>query len=264
MRTAVVTGAGRGLGRLIARGLAAKGYQVLVTDIDAAAAHRTADEIGGGAWAMGQDVRDPASHLEVAAAASARAPLAVWVNNAGVLKTGSAWDIDEAEIRRHVDVNVLGVIWGSRAAVEAMRESGGHIINMASISSIVPAPGLAVYAATKHAVLGYSTSLEGDFQRAGLPIKVSAVCPNAIDTEMVRENAEDEEAALLFSSKKLLQPEDVARVVVGLIERPRLMVLLPPSRGLLAQVFQPFPALGLRMLRQFASIGDRNRRERRA
>lgn len=247
---------------MIARGLADKGYQVLVTDIDEAAAHRTAAELGAGAWAMVQDVRESASHLEVAAAATARAPLAVWVNNAGVLKTGAAWDIDEADVRRHIDINVLGVIWGARAAVGAMRKSGGHIINMASISSLTPAPGLAVYAASKHAVLGYSTSLEGDLQRAGLPIKVSAVCPNAIDTEMVRENAEDEEASLLFSSKRLLRPEDVARVVMGLVDKPRLMVVLPPSRGVLAHLFQPFPAFGLRMLRPFAWMGERNRRER--
>lgn len=262
MNTAVVTGAGRGLGKLIAQKISRRGFQVLVTDVDHAAARSTAAEIGAGAWALEQDVRDPESHRNVARAASERGALKLWINNAGVLKTGTAWDIADDEIRRHVEVNVLGVMWGCRAAVDAMREGGGHIINMASISSLAPAPGLACYGATKHAVLGYSISLEGDLQRAGLPIRVSALCPDAINTDMVRENAADDEASLLFSSSRLLDPDDVAREVCDLVDHPRLMKVLPPARGMLAHLFQPFPAFGLRVLKQFERVGERNRRRR--
>ena len=80
------------MGRETARRLSARGYQVLVTDLNEASAEETAVQIGGGAWAMAQDVSDPDSHRAVAKAAAERGPLKVWVNNAGVLRTEKAWD----------------------------------------------------------------------------------------------------------------------------------------------------------------------------
>jgi short-subunit dehydrogenase len=153
------------------------------------------------------------------------------------------------------------VIWGTRAAIDVMRAGGGgHIINIASMSSLVPAPGLAVYAGTKHAVLGFSLSMQADLEGAGLPIRISAPCPDAIDTDLVRENAGDEQAAILFSSSKLLDPEDIARRIAGLVDRPELAPIYPRGRGMLAQVFRPFPGVGLKLLRQFVRAGERNRR----
>ena len=110
----------------------------------------------------------------------------LWVNNAGVLYTGDVWEHEDEVIRQMTDVNVLGMFWGARAAVDAMRAEGGHLINIASLSAVTPVPGLAVYGATKQAVLGFSISLAGDLDRAGVPIHVSAVCPHAINTDMVK------------------------------------------------------------------------------
>ncbi len=263
MKTAVVTGAGRGLGRLTAQGLAQKGLVVLATDIVEDAAAETAAICGGQAWSMRQDVRDPASHREVANQALQRGELAVWVNNAGVLGAATAWEQSEDDIRRHVDVNFTGVIWGTRAAIDAMKDqSAGHVINIASISSLVPAPGLSVYGATKAAVLQFSIALQGELDRAGLPIKISAVCPDAIETDMVRNVSGKEAADLLFSSSKLLRPEEVANVVVGLVDHPKLVVTHPPLRGVLAHALRPFPALELKVLSQIRRQGERNRRRR--
>jgi short-subunit dehydrogenase len=260
--TAVVTGAGRGLGRLIAERLADRGHQVLLTDIDETAAHAAARAIGKGAWAMVHDVRDPARHHEIAAAAAAKGPIAVWVNNAGVLVVGPAWEQREDAIRRQVDVNLLGVIWGCRAAIDAMGRDRGHILNIASMSSLVPAPGLATYGATKHAVLGYSLSLAGELRRAGLPIAVSAICPDAIETDMVRGVAEHSDASILFSAGTLLKAEDVADQVVALVDRPRLVVTIPAARAAMVHLFRPFPEVGLRLLEQFYKIGAKRRRRR--
>lgn len=263
MKCAVITGAGRGLGRHIALRLADEGFAVVVTDIDEDAAAETARQIqdrGRRALARHQDVRNSASHRDIARAAAELGQLAVWVNNAGVLQTGTAWDMDEAEICRHVDVNLLGVMWGSRAAVDAMADTGGHIINIASLSSLIPAPGLAAYAATKHAVLGWSTSLRGDLLHAGLDIAVSAVCPDVIDTDMVRRVADDPHAGLLFSAAQPLSPAAIADLVADLVRRPRLVVIHPPLRAALVHALRPFPALGLRLLDQFRRLGERNRR----
>jgi short-subunit dehydrogenase len=260
---AVVTGAGRGLGRLIAERMARQGLAVLCTDVDGAAAETAALTVGNGAWAMAQDVRDPASHRAVAAAAAARGPVAVWVNNAGVLHVGPAWDHDEAEIRRLVEVNLLGVIWGARAAVAAMRDRGGVLINIASISSLVPAPGVAVYGATKHAVLGFTTSLQGDLDRARVPIRCAAVCPDAMETDMVKNVAHHDASSILFSAgKNMLRAEDVADEVAALAARPRLVTVLPRARAALVHAFRAFPALELRVLALMSRNGRKHREKR--
>jgi NAD(P)-dependent dehydrogenase (short-subunit alcohol dehydrogenase family) len=265
-QTAVVTGAGRGLGRLVARGLADKGYFVVATDIDAASARDAADQIGGErAVGLEQDVRDAASHRLIAEEARSRGPLALWVNNAGVLRSAEAWGHSDDEVKLQIEVNTLGLMYGCRAAVDAMRphaseDAPGHIINIASISSLVAVPGLAVYAASKHAVLGFSISLQGDLQHAKIPIHVSAICPDAIDTDMTRDVRQQQHSALLFSSGKLLQAEDMARLVLELVDRPRLMVVRPRVRGVLAHLSRPFPGVGLRVLQQVRKLGERNQR----
>jgi NAD(P)-dependent dehydrogenase (short-subunit alcohol dehydrogenase family) len=260
MKIAVVTGAGKGLGRQIAKGLAAKGFAVLATDIDPESAATTAAELGGDSWSMVQDVRDPGSHRTVARAANERGSLELWVNNAGVLYTGSAWDHPDDAVRSMCEVNVLGTMFGARAAVEAMRAGGGQIINIASMSALTPVPGLAIYGATKHAVLGFSISLAGDLDRAAIPIKVSAVCPDAIDTDMVRNIRGAKEAGLAFAAPRLLTVEEVARVVLEMVDKPRLTVSVPRSRAVLAHALRPFPAFGLQALKPFFWFGDRQRR----
>jgi NAD(P)-dependent dehydrogenase (short-subunit alcohol dehydrogenase family) len=252
---AVVTGAGRGLGEKIAERLARRGYHVVATDIDAAAAQATAARVGG--TAVAQDVRDPDSHRVLARQAARRGSLRVWVNNAGVLAVGEAWRMPDAEVRRQVEVNLLGLIWGCHAAIEVMSE--GSIVNIASMSSLVPSPGLAVYGATKHGVLGYSLSLAGELRRAKRPIAVSALCPDAIAGEMTRAVAHDDAAGLLFASSKLLSLDQVADAAVELAARPRLVRALPAYRAALAHVLRPFPALGLPLLAQLARLGRRRK-----
>jgi NAD(P)-dependent dehydrogenase (short-subunit alcohol dehydrogenase family) len=233
---AVVTGAGRGFGREIARQLAGRGYDVLATDIDGEAAAATAEQVAG--FAMQVDVRDPEAHRRAARAAIERGPLEVWVNNAGVLRTRKAWEHPDDEVRLEVDVNLLGVIWGSRAAVDAMRERGGqnrHVINLGSMSSLAPVPGLAVYSATKHAVLGFTSSLQGELIAAGVPISLHVVCPDGADTDMTRERADEPDSAIIWSSPRMLSAEEVASAAVGLLDSKRLVLALPRGRGVAAR-----------------------------
>jgi NAD(P)-dependent dehydrogenase (short-subunit alcohol dehydrogenase family) len=254
--TAVVTGAGRGLGRCIAERLARRGHHVVVTDIDGAAATATAAAIGGSALA--QDVRDPDSHRTVARAATAHGPLAVWVNNAGVLAVGDAWTMTDADVRRMVEINLLGVIWGCHAALDAMAE--GHILNIGSMSSITPSPGLAVYGATKHGVLGYSLSLAGELRRASRAISVSTLCPDAIAGDMTKSVAHDPAAGILFSAGNQLTLDAVADAAIAQLERRQLVRSLPAYRAALVHLLRPFPQLGLPLLEQFARLGRRRAR----
>ena len=249
MATAVVTGAGRGIGREVALRLGRRGYDVLVTDVDEAGAKATAEAIGERGRAMHQDVRDPDSHRAVASAAAERGPVAVWVNNAGVLRTEKAWEHTDDDVRLMTEANLLGVFWGSRAAVDAMRPDGGHIINLASMSAFGPVPGLAVYGATKHGVLGFTESLQGDLEDAGIPIRVHAVCPDGVDTRMVQDRVDDPDAAIIFSGgKKLLQPEEVADRIVELLDSTAIVLAIPRSRAGLARFGGRYPRFGLKVL----------------
>ena len=239
--------------------LAGRGLDVLVTDVNEEAARETADQIGGRAWSMAQDVRDPESHRAVAAAAAERGPIQVWVNNAGVLRTEKSWEHTDDLVRTMVDVNLYGVLWGSRVAVEAMRAGGGDIVNMASLSSFGPAPGLAVYGATKHAVLGFTESLQGDLDVAGIPIRTHAICPDGVDTGMVRERQGDEDSAIIFSAPRLLQPQEIAQKVGEVIGKRKPLVGIPRNRVILVRTMALFPSLNLRLLPLFKKAGERKR-----
>jgi NAD(P)-dependent dehydrogenase (short-subunit alcohol dehydrogenase family) len=257
---AVVTGAGRGFGREIARRLAGRGYTVLATDVDAEAAATTADEIGG--FSMQLDVRDPDAHRAAARAASERGPLEVWVNNAGVMRAAKSWEQSDEDVRLQCDVNLMGVIWGSRAAVEAMRVGSGdnrHIVNIASLSALMPVPGLALYAASKHAVLGFTGSLQGDLLDAGIPITVHALCPDAADTQLLREHDHEPAAAINWSGPRLLTPEEVAEHAIALLDSKALVRVIPRWRGWGARATAMLGRPGLRSARLLRRQGARHR-----
>ncbi|CAA9490653.1 MAG: 3-oxoacyl-[acyl-carrier protein] reductase [uncultured Solirubrobacterales bacterium] len=260
MRTAVVTGGGRGLGLAIAQRLAARGLAVLVTDLDAEAADRAARSLGTPAWSAGLDVRDPEACRAVAREAGTRGELSVWVNNAGVLFSGRAWELSDAEVELTVAVNLMGVVYGSRAALERMAD-GGRILNVASLSALGLAPGLAVYAASKHAVLAFGTSLAADLHVAGRRIEVRTLCPDVIDTQMVRDQIDTPEAAILWSGPAPLAVDDVADRALALLASRRQRAVVPAWRGELLRLLYRFPRFALPALSVLAGLG-RGRRDR--
>lgn len=254
---ALVTGAGRGLGMQIARVLAERGLTVHVTDVDGAAADAAAREIGRGAFGSALDVRDEEACRAAATATAERAgSLAVWVNNAGVLVTGPAWEQDAATRRLMMEVNALGTMNGTLAALEQMRAAGrGHVINVVSLAGIVAAPGEGVYAASKHAAIGFSISTLADLRMAGVrDIHISCVCPDGVWTPMVSDKLSDPQAAASFSGKMLL-PEEVAARVGRLVGRPRPVVAMPAWRGALVRLFDAFPRAALRGQRPALALG---------
>jgi len=259
MSVAVVTGAGRGFGLEIARRLHARGDTVLMTDVDQPAVDAAAAQVGERAHGMAADARDPAAHRAVAARARELGTLHTWVNNAGVARTMKAWEHPDADVDLMVDVNLRGTIHGSRAAIEAMRRSGGHILNLASMSSFGSVPGLAVYAATKAGVLNFTTSLQGDLDRAGIPIRVHALCPDAADTQMVRDVRDQPDSAILFSGGSLLGADRVADEALRLLEGRRLVRAFPAYRAALIKSASFTPRAALRIMDGLAKVGERRR-----
>ncbi|MEO9326119.1 SDR family oxidoreductase [Nocardioides sp. C4-1] len=252
--SAVVTGAARGIGRAVAERLVATGHRVVVTDVDAAAVAATASEIG--ATGVVQDVRDPAAHREVAAAASGLAPLGVWVNNAGVGFDGDLVDLSDDQVRGLVEINVLGVLWGMRTALDAFEATGrgGQVVNVASLSGLGPVPGLSVYAATKAAVVSItsSTALE-----APSGVGVHAVLPDGVATAMVEAMADGRGRHLVQSGGRLLGTEDIADAVVGLLGSRRVLRTVPAWRGGLMRGSSLAPSLAAPAMALFEKQGRR-------
>lgn len=263
MPVAVVTGAGGGLGRAIALDLASRGYLIQATDVDAAAAAATAAEIGAGASASELDVTDEEACRAVADAAATRSGgLDLWVNNAGVLITGQSWEQDGATRKTMLDVNALGTMNGTIAALDKMLPTGrGHVINVISLAGLVAAPGEVNYSASKHAAMAFTLGTLFDLRRSGVSgIQLSAVCPDGIWTPMLEDKLDDPAAAGSFSGQ-LLTPEEVATEVGKLAERPRPLLVLPRWRGPMLRIFDLFPRLALRLLP--LAMRDAQRRQRR-
>lgn len=259
-RSAVVTGAARGIGRAVAARLVARGYAVVVTDVDAEAARRTASEIGA-AEGLGQDVREEGSHASVAEAAAKHAPLATWVNNAGVGDDGTLAELSSESVDRLVRVNLLGPTYGMRAALAAFGPAGGDIVNVASLSGLGPVPGLSVYAATKAAVVSLTTSVAVEAPRG---VRVHAVCPDGVDTDMVAGMQADGLArALVHSGGRLLTVDEVADAAVGLIGSRRIVLTVPSWRGGLMRTTALAPSVAMSGLPVFRALGERVMRKRR-
>src|SRR6188472_2929151 len=228
MRTAVVTGAGSGLGRAIAIELAERGYRVHVTDVDAGAADRVAAELGGEARGSALDVRDEIACRGLADSIGRTGSLDLWVNTAGVFFSGPPWEQSAETRQTMLDVNVTGLMNGTIAALGPMRNAGaGHVVNIVSLAGIVAAPGEVAYSASKHAAMAFTLGTLFDLRRGGHDgIELSAVCPDGIWTPMLEDKLDDLDSAASFSGH-LLTAEEVAAQVGKLTERPRPILIVP-------------------------------------
>jgi len=220
-RIALVTGAGRGIGKAVARALAASGAVVAINDIDAASAAQTARETGGMSRAYPADVGDPeAAQRLIAQAAADLGGLHILVNNAGVEYKTPLLDLPFQEWQRTLDVNLSAAFYTSQAAGRIMRAAGGGVIvNMASIAGHnIPLPNRAAYVASKAGLIGLTKECAREF--AAYNIRVNAVCPGVIETEMTAESrsnpAQIEKWLADIPQHRLGQPDDVAGLVLYL------------------------------------------------
>ena len=227
---AAVTGAGSGIGAAIATELGRRGYHVVVTDIDVAAARRTADAIAS-AEAHQLDVTDPAAcEAIVQKIVGVHGRLDVWVSNAGISKMQRFIDVSAADLARNFEVNTYGVFYCGQSAARAMIDLGtpGRIINTASMAAKQGGvPFLADYVASKFAVLGLTQAMA--FELAPHGIRVNSVCPGFVATPMqTRELAWEAELRGIDPETvkqmwindtplaRLQSPHDVAKVVAFL------------------------------------------------
>ncbi|MEV6071387.1 SDR family NAD(P)-dependent oxidoreductase [Nocardia sp. NPDC052001] len=184
-----ITGGARGIGAATARLLADRGAAVAIGDIDAELAAETAAQISAATGArvhgLKVDVTDRVSFEQyLDAAESGLGGLDVLVNNAGIMPTGEFLDESDTVTDRQLDINVRGVITGSKLAGRRFAGRGrGHIVNIASVAGISAAPGVAVYCASKYAVVGLGAALHQELAPKG--VTVTTIAPSFVNTELI-------------------------------------------------------------------------------
>ncbi|MEQ1508360.1 MAG: SDR family NAD(P)-dependent oxidoreductase [Myxococcota bacterium] len=221
--TAVVTGAARGIGRAIAEALVREGVKVALVDRDGPLCEQACRELAGigpAVRAYPLDVRDgPAFAAVVDQVGAELGAVDILVNNAGIMSLGGFLDQDPALDDRQIDVNLRGVIHGMRAAVPGMvRRGRGHVVNVASVAGKVGVPNAAVYAATKHAVVGLTEAAHHELHDRG--VWCSYVLPSLVDTELLS-------GAGRLRYPPVVKPAQVAAAVVHALRTGEVDVYVP-------------------------------------
>lgn len=251
-----ITGAAGGLGLSLTRLALARGFTVCASDVDPG--KLKSEFPPERLMTLQLDVRDPEAFRSGADAVAQRlGQLDVMINNAGVLVLGPAFGISDQDVHRTLDVNVKGVMFGSREAARLMMpKRAGHIINVCSLSSLAPVPGLSVYSASKFAVRGFTLALALELKDHG--VAVTCVNPDGIATPMLRPHQHSADAALVFTGSRILSSDEVAESILGdVLERRPMEVVLPESRGWLAKLAGASPDLSSVAIKAMQWYGKR-------
>lgn len=210
MGNALVTGAGRGIGRAIARRLAADGFDVIAVDLDETAAKETADELDGRAMAC--DVADPEALRALAAKVDS---LDVLVNNAGIFPPAKLTDITAEQFRKVMDVNAVAPLLLTQLLMPHLSATGGSVVNIASMAAKVPTPGTGAYSPSKAALVSLTKLCAVEFAHTG--VRFNAVAPGGVRTEGTAQISADPAREGRFNELVPLGrralPEDIADVV---------------------------------------------------
>lgn len=218
-RVVVITGGARGIGRATAERLTRAGCTVVIGDLDAALAASVAREIGGRTVSAELDVTSPESWRAFLAATAEAGPVDVLVNNAGVMPIGPIVKEPDEVTRTIVDVNLHGVINGTKAVAPGLIDRGsGHIVNVASAVGRIAVADGATYSASKFAVVGFSEAIRGELRPHG--IDVSIVLPTVVLTEL---------SAGVPAAKgvKPVTADDVAAVIERVLRKPKAESWVP-------------------------------------
>lgn len=234
-KVVAITGGTGGIGLAVARACSAAGMRVALGDLDREASAQAAEALGGPACGLAVDVTDRDSFATFLAEVEGRlGPLYALVNNAGVLHTGPFVEASPESVRLQVEVNLGGVLTGTQLALKRLLPRGeGHVVNIASAAAMVASPYGATYAASKHAVLGFSRALRGELRGTG--VSTTVVMPGVIRTEMTKS----------FRSAfgvRTIEPEVVADAVVKALRDRSPEVYVPREVALQGRLFTTVPA----------------------
>jgi short-subunit dehydrogenase len=226
-----ITGGARGIGRATATAFATAGAKVAIGDLDVELAEKAAIDIGNttGAQVVGLPLdvtQQPSFDQFVNDAEAALGPIDVLINNAGIMPTGLFIDEEPSATDRMIDINLRGVITGSRLAARRFADRGrGVIINVASLAGVSGFPGLATYCATKHGVIGFSEALAAEMRDRG--VAVTVVLPGVVRTEL----SAGASVPKWMQPVSTVDPEDVAKAMVAAVDTDKFRVPVPGRLG---------------------------------
>ncbi len=231
-KVVAITGGGRGIGAATAAALAREGAKVAIGDLDLDVAQRTADELGATAFPL--DVTDRTGFTKFLEEVEGRlGPVDVLINNAGIMPLGRFEDESDRSTTHLLEINLHGVIHGTREAIRRMRPRGsGHIVNIASAAGKAGFPGAATYCATKHGVVGLSEAVRMELRGSG--VDLSVVLPAIVRTELAAGLKE----ARFFKS---VEATDVAEAIVKTLRRPKFEVYVPASLDAMNRITRLLP-----------------------
>jgi NAD(P)-dependent dehydrogenase (short-subunit alcohol dehydrogenase family) len=229
--TAVVTGAAGGIGSSLVRGLLERGARnVVAADLDLAGVESLAAELGKAIVPRALDVRDEAAtQALVEDVEQSAGPIEVWFANAGIA-TGAGPDASDEEWQQQWLVNVMSHVYVARTMLPLWIErGGGHLVTTASMAGVLSSAGDAAYSATKHAAVGLAEWLAYTYGDRG--VRVSCVCPGAVDTAMLRAGAGGDaaKASAVIGGGEVLAPSEAAGRILDGVERDRFLILTHPE-----------------------------------
>jgi NAD(P)-dependent dehydrogenase (short-subunit alcohol dehydrogenase family) len=259
----LITGAASGIGAATARLAASLGHIVVIADINDEGAKAVAAAAGANAFAL---------HLDICASDQWEAALdEVWrrcgrldvlVNNAAVVHTGLARDVSLQKHARTLATNFMGPVTGMLAALPRFRQQGsGHLVTICSMTAYLPFPGIASYAAAKHALRAFHHALALE-ERDG-PTAFTIVHPTSTETPMLDKEAEDDAMSLAFAGPSMT-PERVAETIMKAIKSKTVEVFLPPERGKVVRAVGVNPRSLRKMVERNEVIGRERLAARRA
>lgn len=252
----VITGASSGIGLATARAAAAKGARVVLSSRNAEALEKACNGIeaeGGRTARVVADVGRRAEVENVAATAIRHfGGFDTWVNNAGVSIYGRLEEVSEEDARRLFDTNFWGVVSGSLVAASHLKSRGGAIINLGSELSDVSLPMQAMYAASKHAVKGFTDGLRLELQQERAPVSVTLIKPAGINTPYPQ-HAKNYTSQELTLPPPVYPPEEVAHAILFAAEQPKRDIFVGGGSKLLSSLNARLPAVADWLNRRFTS-----------
>jgi short-subunit dehydrogenase len=231
----LITGGASGIGAATARLAVKRGHQVMIADVNASGARSVARSIGRGASSVALDITSEPQWKRVLDEVWTKfGGLDVLISNAATVVTGNAIDVAIRHHQRMIDVNYLGTLKGMLAAVPRLQAQGyGHLLTVCSMTAFLPFPGIATYAAAKHALRAFHHALSIELRDS--PLHFTIVHPTSVETPMLEQEARDDAVAMAFA-RPAVTPTFVAKVILDAMDQRATEVFMPPERARLVRL----------------------------
>ncbi|MDF9513062.1 SDR family NAD(P)-dependent oxidoreductase [Bacillus paranthracis] len=261
-RVAIITGGASGIGKALAIQLANKDIFVIIADINETSGQELVNNI------KNNNQLARFEYLDVTNAESVEELIIKIVNefgridymfnNAGIAMYGEVFDMSLDNWKHIIEINLLGVIYGTQLAYQFMKKQGfGHIINTASATGLGPAPLCTAYATTKHAIVGLTTSLHYEAEEYG--VNVSVLCPTFVDTPIFEKsiaiNMNKGQIIKQLKTNKPISADKFAEIALKAIHKNKLVICPMPFKKTMDVFFTLFPYLYKKLMRFICRIG---------